>query len=131
MKSNALPAKDQSFEQRNYEFDSILLSSILKISLDVFGKNTAEIVLSYMVYLSGLKREDFPARIELFKELLVEVLGCGSRVVEKLIVRDIYSRLSIRMVDIDDFVSAINNARNAYVRLKDRLVVLEDQRVRG
>ncbi|MEM2886348.1 MAG: hypothetical protein QXF24_09705, partial [Thermoproteota archaeon] len=77
MRSGALQAHDPGVERRNSEFDSILLSSIMKVSLGVFGQDTAEIVISYMEYLSGLKREDIAARIELFKELLGEVLGSG------------------------------------------------------
>ncbi|MBO3802958.1 MAG: hypothetical protein JTT11_03660 [Candidatus Brockarchaeota archaeon] len=118
MRSGALQAHDPGVERRNSEFDSILLSSIMKVSLGVFGQDTAEIVISYMEYLSGLKREDIAARIELFKELLGEVLGSGAAVVERLVVKEVYSRLGMRAPEVDDFLLAVSHAKNAYARLK-------------
>jgi hypothetical protein len=130
LESSTFQAHDSGAEQRNEEFDNMLLSSILRVSLGVFGQNTAEIVLSYMEYLSGLKREDIAARTELFKELLGEVLGCGATVVERLIVKDLYSRLGLGMPEIDDFLMAINRARNLYVRLNEsKLEVLSSQKI--
>jgi hypothetical protein len=103
-------------QQRGYEFNSIMLSSINRIMQGVLGQGTTEIVLDHMEFFSGLKSEDVPTKIDLFKKLLEDLLGCGATIMEKMIVKDIYSRLDLQLVYGGDFISSVNNARTAYIQ---------------
>jgi hypothetical protein len=103
-------------QQRDYEFNSIMLSSINRIMQGVLGQGTTEIVFDHMEFFSGLKSEDVPTKIDLFRKLLEDLLGCGATIMEKMIVKDIYSRLDLQLVYGGDFISSVNNARTAYIQ---------------
>ena len=93
-----------------------MLSSINRIMQGVLGQGTTEIVFDHMEFFYGLKSEDVPTKIELFKKLLEDLLGCGATIMEKMIVKDIYSRLDLQLVYGGDFISSVNNARTAYIQ---------------
>jgi hypothetical protein len=60
-----------------------------------------------------LKREETPEKLETFHQALQDLIGGGAKVMEKLIARNLYSRLGLNFIEHANWsiVDYVNHAR--------------------
>jgi hypothetical protein len=102
--------------ERDEEFRRILLNSIASAA-QVVGPNVWKHVLWTIENWHGLSMENIPENLEIFDLGLHETLGGGAPVVERLILKRLFSELDLEVApNLQlDFVANVNDARMAYL----------------
>lgn len=77
--------------------DDLLLEAINETLKVVFREAGAEAIYGYLENNSHLRREEIAEKPEVFSASLERLLGSGASVVEQLILKDLYSRLELRL----------------------------------
>jgi len=70
------------------------LQAIDQVLLGVLGKTGSEAVYSYLERNCGLRKEELPKRLETFASGIEAAFGSGALIIEKLIIRNLQSRLT-------------------------------------
>ena len=73
------------------EFEKSLLKTIDLQIRQIFGESGMSVIYNYLQSALSLRHEDIPRRLEVFAEGLDKFLSSGARVVEKVILDDLYS----------------------------------------
>jgi len=83
--------------------------------LMVLGEIVRQAIYEQIENHHALKREEIPERLETFHIALEDVLGTSARTVERLIVKNLYQRLSLGFVDHPEWtlVDHVNHVRAA------------------
>jgi len=63
----------------------------------------AKLVLQHVERSCSLKLEDIPKRVEVFTNVLREILGSSSVIIENIIVRSLYSQLGLEFEYKEDY----------------------------
>jgi len=79
------------------------------------GENGREAVHFHLQSLCFLKKEDVPNKPGAFDEALRKILGVGTEVIERSVVKKFYSKLGI------DFVEKKNYVRRLHQRCSTRI----------
>lgn len=61
------------------------------------GEIASESVYNRIEKTHGVRREEIPQKLDIFHKALVDLLGAGASVVEKLIAKNLYSRLGLNL----------------------------------
>ena len=77
-------------------FDDLLLETIDNVLKQVFGEESAKIILQHVKKTDCLKWEEIPKHAEIFADALRKILGAGSVPVENLILKSLYSKLELK-----------------------------------
>lgn len=79
------------------------------------GEIASESVYNRIEKTHGVRREEIPQKLDIFHKALVDLLGAGASVVEKLIAKNLYSRLGLNFGYHEDWtlVTYVNYARKA------------------
>lgn len=77
-------------------FDDLLLETIDEVLKEVFGDESAKIILQHVKKSGSLKWEENPKSAEVFVDALRKILGAGSVPVENLILKSLYSKLELK-----------------------------------
>lgn len=77
------------------KFDKILLDLVDRGIREVFGEPAVQFIYDYLEKSSSLRRDDIPKKPEVFVEGLEEMLGSGAKVIEKLILNNLYSHFGV------------------------------------
>ena len=97
--------------------DSLAISGVIleciERALDSFGQNVRLVLYWKMERELGLRRENIPFKPELFAKSVERMFGPGSRIVERVITREIEKSSGVAM---DDMVSAIIELKRALER---------------
>lgn len=81
---------------RKYKnFEKMLLSGIDESVKQIFGENVAKSIYHYLENDYSLKYSDIPQKPEIFAKYLEENFGSGSRVIEAVIINNLYSKLGL------------------------------------
>ena len=75
--------------------DGLLLETIGDVLRQVFGENSAKILLRHVKKSSSLKWEEIPKRAQVFSDALRNILGSGGVIIEDLILETLYSKLEL------------------------------------
>ena len=75
-------------------FEATVLDAVDN-GLAVLGESVRGAVYYHVERSFGIRREEIPKRLEAFHEALGRLLGEGARVVERLVVRNLYGRLGL------------------------------------
>jgi len=109
------------------KFDKILLDVVDQGIRDVFGETAVQFIYDYLDKNSSLGRDDIPKKPEIFVEGLEEMLGSGAKVVEKLILKNLYSHFGVNYQEregygFSDYIREIevklSRSRNGGTNLK-------------
>jgi len=73
------------------KFDKLLLKVIDEELKQIFGEAATLIIYSHLKKNYSLKREEIPEKLEIFARGLEEFLSSGAHVVEKIVLRKVYS----------------------------------------
>ncbi len=78
----------------------------------VLGENARQVIYYHIERSRQVKPEQIPDRIEPFHEALRSMFGAGADVVEKLIIKNLYSTLALKFEEYEDWtlVDYVNNA---------------------
>ncbi len=81
----------------------------------VLGESVRNALHYHVERANQVKREEIPNRMEEFHEALGSLLGAGARVVEKLIAKNLYSRLGLAYEERENWtlMDYLNQARKA------------------
>ena len=72
-------------------FEDSLIKTIDVQLKQVFGDTATLVIYNYLLNALALKQEDIPYKLEVFTEGLDRFLSSGARVVEKIILEDLYA----------------------------------------
>jgi len=84
------------------DFKRVLIEAVDN-GLLAFGDSPRSAIYFHLERSLKLRREEIPEKVERFLEGLENIFGPGSRVVEKVIVRDLYSRLGLEFEEKRNF----------------------------
>lgn len=88
-------------------------------SLKSLGESVRQMIFYHLENTYSVKRQDIPKKPEAFAEGLEKIFGVGALVLEKIIVKKLYSKLGLEYEDKKDFVFIDY--------LKDFITIKEDQ----
>jgi len=103
------------------DFDETLLEAV-DCALLAFGEEPRKIIYYRLNKNFQLQKEDIPEDTDKFSDALNTIFGPGAEVIEKLIIRNLYSKLNLNFeekasFEIDDY---INLAREVAKREQQR-----------
>jgi len=84
-----------SIKDENHKFKRALLEAIDKSLNKILGKTATQAIYFHLEQDHHLKREDIPDNLEDFLFNLQRIFGTGALVIEKTIMENLYSRLSL------------------------------------
>ena len=95
-------------------FREALLEAV-DCSLLVLGESVKQAIYHYIERKYRVKREEIPEKLEILQKASEGLLGAGSKVIDKLIAKNLYSRLGLNFEPHDDWtlVEYVNNAKKA------------------
>ena len=79
--------------------DDLLLKVVDETMKQVFREAGAKAIYSCIENNSHLKREEIAEKPEVFSAGLERLLGSGAQVIEKLILKDLYSKLELKFAE--------------------------------
>lgn len=99
---------------RARSLDDLLLETINDVLKQVFGEESAKIILQYVK--SDSKWEENPADIEVFVDAIRKILGAGTAPLENLILKSLYATLQLKFEEkkgysFSDYVRDLRNCK--------------------
>ena len=83
-------------EEDYREFGKVLLGTIDKSLNQILGETATKAIYFNLEQIYHLKREDIPDNLEEFQFTLERIFGIGALVIEKTIMKNLYSRLCLK-----------------------------------
>jgi len=77
-------------------FNKLLLKVIDEEMKQIFGEAATLIIYNHLEKNYSLKREEIPEKLEIFTKSLEEFLSSGAQVVEKIILKKVYSSFGLQ-----------------------------------
>ncbi len=101
--------------------DDLLLSVVDEMMKHVFSEVGAKVIYDFLGDNSHLKREEIVEKPEVFSTALKELLKSGAPVIEKMILKNLYSRLQLEYAEKEGY------GFSDYIReLKEKYGILND-----
>ena len=97
------------------EFERILLKTINDVLVEVFGEKAASIIYGYIEENFSLTQRNITCNLQDFIRGLNEFLGSGARMVEIMILKELYSNFGFEFEQVDDrrsFVDYVNELKH-------------------
>jgi len=93
--------------------DNLLLKVVDKTMKQVFTETGIKVIYDFLENNSRLKREEIAGKPKIFSIGMKELLGSGAPVIEKMILKNLYSNLELKLEDKDgyDFSDHIKELR--------------------
>ena len=128
LKCTALVANEPAGERKqekdlHSQSDLILLNCIDAVLTDVLGVKVREAVYDHLARQGSLAKEEIPAHLDDFSELLRNTFGSGATTLEKCIAKKLCSTLGCEFVDVPKF------GLQGYVSLIKGIIAREDRKV--
>jgi len=86
-----------------WEVDNLLLSAVDETMRQVFKEEGAKVIYGYLENNSHLKREEIAEKPKVFSAGLERLLGSAAPVIEKLILKNLYSKLGLKFREKKDY----------------------------
>jgi len=77
----------------------LLLETTEDILKKVLGEEPTKIILKHLEKKCSLRCDEKPSRVELISDVLLELLGSSSTIIDRLILKNLYSRLGLEFVE--------------------------------
>jgi len=84
------------------EFERILLKTINDVLLEIFGENATSIIYGYIEKNYSLTQQNITHNLQTFIRGLNEFLGSGARMVQIMILKELYSNFGFELEQVDD-----------------------------
>lgn len=85
-----------ALERKREEFNEVLLCAIDEELKRILGETATQTIYFYLEHDKHLKRGDIPNNLEMFLFTLERIFSVGALVIEKAIIENLYSRLSLK-----------------------------------
>jgi len=85
------------------EFEKLFMEAV-DVSLKSLGESVRQMIFFHLEKSYSIKKHDIPKKPEAFAEGLEKIFGVGALVLEKIIVKTLYSKLGLEYEDKKDFV---------------------------
>ena len=89
--------------RRTKKLDDLLLGVVDETLRQVFRETGAKVIYGYLGNNCHLKREEIAEKPEVFSAGLERLLGSGAPVIEKLILKNLYSKLGLKFVEKEGY----------------------------
>ncbi|MEM3580083.1 MAG: hypothetical protein QXQ64_02320 [Candidatus Bathyarchaeia archaeon] len=101
--------------QRTEAFRRALVEAVHE-GLLMLGENGREVIYFRLKQSYALEKEDIPGSPEIFVECLRSIFGSGAEVIEKAIIKSLYSKLGMEFHAKKDFgfLEYLNEARKVF-----------------
>jgi PAS domain S-box-containing protein len=83
--------------------DNLLLEVVDKTMEQVFTETGIKVIYDFLENNSHLKREEIAKKPKIFSTGMKKLLGSGAPVIEKMILKDLYSKLELRLEEKDGY----------------------------
>ena len=96
------------------EFERILLKTINDVLLEIFGESATSIIYGYIEKNYSLNQQNITHNLQTFIKGLNEFLGSGARMVQIMILKELYSNFGFELEQIDDrrsFADCVNELK--------------------
>lgn len=102
----------RSKESERGEFDRLLLEAVDE-GLMSLGESVRQVIYYHLEKNNSLRRDAIPGKLEDFSSGLERIFGAGGKVIQKIIVNLLYSRLGLEFVEKADykFADYVNEAK--------------------
>jgi len=90
-------------QRKQEEFEKLFMEAVDE-SLKSLGESVRQMIFFHLENSYSIKRHDIPKKPEAFAEGLEKIFGKGASVLEKIIVKTLYSKLGLEFEDKKDFV---------------------------
>jgi len=96
------------------DFDKLFIEAVDE-GLDVLGESGRHMVFFHLERSCSIKRHEIPKKPEAFAAGLEKIFGAGASVIEKLIVKSLYSKLGLKYEDKEEcpFADYVNDVKEA------------------
>jgi hypothetical protein len=107
------------------EFEKLFIEAVDE-GLETLGESGKQMIFFHLDKNYSVKRHEIPKKPEAFAKGLEKIFGAGASVLEKLIVKSLYSKLGLEYEDLEsrlfiDYVNYVREANDAEeVRENDR-----------
>jgi hypothetical protein len=103
--------------EKGKDFDKLFIEAVDE-GLDVLGESGRQMIFFYLEKSYSIRRYEIPRKPEAFAEGLEKIFGAGASVLEKLIVKSLYSKLGLKYEDkenrpFSDYVNDVKEADDA------------------
>jgi len=107
--------------------DDLLLETIGDVLRQVFGENSAKIILRNMKKSHSLKWEEIPKRAQVFSDALRNLLGSGGVIIEDLVLETLYSKLELKFewkkgYGFSDYIRELRKSIDVYTTDRKKVV---------
>ncbi|MEM3565810.1 MAG: hypothetical protein QXK18_02935 [Candidatus Bathyarchaeia archaeon] len=101
--------------QRMEAFKKALVEAVDE-GLLMLGENGREVIYFRLKQSYALKKEDIPGHPEIFVECLRSIFGSGAEVIEKAVIKSLYSKLGMEFHAAKNFgfLEYLKEARKAF-----------------
>jgi len=83
--------------------DNLLLKVVDKTMKQVFTETGTKVIYDFLENNSRLKREEIAKKPKIFSTGMKKLLGSGAPVIEKMILKDLYSKLELKLEEKDGY----------------------------
>jgi hypothetical protein len=96
------------------EFEKLFIEAVDE-GLETLGESGKHMIFFHLDKRYSVKRHEIPKKPEAFARGLEKIFGAGASVLEKLIVRSLYSKLGLKLEDLGSrpFADHVNCVREA------------------
>ena len=100
--------------EKGKDFDKLFIEAVDE-GLNVLGESGRQMIFFYLEKSYSIKRHEFPKKPEAFATGLEKIFGVGASVLEKLIVKSLYSKLGLKYEDREEhsFVDYVKDVKEA------------------
>jgi len=94
------------------DFDKLFIEAVDE-GLDVLGESGRQMIFFHLEKSCSIKRHEIPKKPEAFAAGLEKIFGAGASVLEKLIVKNLYSKLGLKYEDKEErkFAEYVNDVK--------------------
>jgi len=100
--------------EKGKDFDKLFIEAVDE-GLDVLGESGRQMIFFHLEKSCSIKRHEIPKKPEAFAAGLEKIFGAGASVLEKLIVKSLYSKLGLKYEDKEKcpFADYVNDVKEA------------------
>jgi hypothetical protein len=100
--------------EKGKDFDKLFIEAVDEV-LNVLGESGRQMIFFHLEKSHSIKRHEIPKKPEAFAAGLEKIFGAGAAVIEKLIVKSLYSKLGIKYEDKEErpFAEYVNDLKEA------------------
>lgn len=101
-------------EEKHKDFEKLFIEAVDE-GLNVLGESGRQMIFFHLEKSHSIKRHEIPKKPEAFATGLEKIFGAGATVLEKLIVKSLYSKLGLKYEDKEErpFADYVNDVKEA------------------